>query len=702
MFTGYHNQKGEVPFLSLEKKKPNFGMKLPEEWRNKEGKKVSDQLFSLYEGYFFSIFSSKEGWEKIEKTYRAIEKFSSKKSAQFFDVGSFDRWESLAEGCESVSQDSLLKYIFESLIDHDFRGGHLARLFVRRAASNKDVARTFFKHKQSVWEVDLNRRMPILQEFLADALTVSDLLIWTFSKSWMSDTEHIIKRYDRDEPVELIQTPPPAHANTLSIPNWTLLEQSFPKESLNEFPASTQTIAVHLEVPMPDHNPWWYEMKSHSKLKDKEEDDGDDTDYHLSKEFGSIFEKPLGFVDLQRLYLALKENHDEKISNALEAVVSHGSIPEKKKKFIVDGLRTIAAMYGWGEQKTSSLFENELNQLTQKIPLPASAESFEAHHKSFNKQRTIESFSQILHKRILEVAVTFLVDAAKKDRYDTDVIVQSLLIIEEKARSLYDEVVGKGFPAFKEYISWINQESKRCAEAGKPYPGEFYVGRDTFATLYPAAKAFRWGKMTSRERRALTVFVNVSRPLVQNMRHTHEMRMMMKDWLEKEGVTRSMFGIDGGYTGSSPYEVFVALDPDFSGKQGDEQIRLLSTSNKARRAVSESYSEVVSWMEALPKFTDRAQRVLKTKFGKYYIQTDHRSPVERLLAWTVQHAVWREMIHYDPNHQIETQSSVNDLQGTDDKSQSSSVWIQYNNAGEAYESQHEDTANDDDTEFEII
>ncbi|HAU65800.1 MAG: hypothetical protein UT30_C0010G0020 [Candidatus Uhrbacteria bacterium GW2011_GWF2_39_13] len=646
MFTDNHNQKREIPLSSLEKKKPNFGIKSPEEWRNKEGRKASDQLFSLYEGYFFSILPSKEGWEKIEKTYRAIEKYSSKKSAEFFDVNSVDRWETLAEGYESICEDFLLNNIFESLIDHGSCGGHLARLFVRRAVSNIDVARAFFKNKQTVWEYDNpNRRMLILQQFLTDVITMSDLLIWTLSESETRYTEDdVVRLHHLDQSIEPSQISLPA--DTLFIPNWkVLLKKSFPNTSLNEPSTRAQTIAVRLEVPMPDHDPWWYEMESNPTL----EDDEDDTDYYLSKEFKSVFDKPLKIVDLQHLYFALKENDDEKISNTLEALISRGSIPQKKKEFIIDGLRTIAQMYGWGKQESPSSFEKDLNQIAEKIPLPVSAEVFEAHHRNFNKRRTIESFSQILHKRILEVAVTFLVDATKKDRYDKGSIIQSILLVEEKARSLYAEVVEKGLPAFKEYISWINQESKRSAEAGKPYPGEFYVGRDTFTTLYPAAKVFRWGKMTSPERRALTVFVNVSRPLVNNMRRTHQMRMMMKDWLEKEGVTRSMFGIDGGYSGSSPFEVFAALDPDFSGKQGDEQIRLLSTSNKARRTVAESYGEVVSWMEALPKFTDRAQRVLKTEFGKYYVESAHRSSVERLLAWTVQHAVWREIIHYDPN-----------------------------------------------------
>ncbi|HBP00570.1 MAG: hypothetical protein UU35_C0018G0012 [Candidatus Uhrbacteria bacterium GW2011_GWC2_41_11] len=634
-------------FTHLQREKKN-SLETPEEWRRKEGKTASDFLISLYETYFFAFGSYKEEWKEMKKACHKIESVSPTKAAEFFDIQYTSDFGKIAEGLKCISESSILQKFYDNILDQF--SGHVLRLFVLNILKRKDDAESFFNEKYVYWSESHNDNYrgwlnDILQEFFVGPRTVSDLVVWTLAESSFEEIEHSVSFLDTEETDHALQISSDA---AFFIPNWTLMQ-----ESLSKFftPSQEREIrAVQMEVPMPDRDPWWYEMRSRPVLSDDEEDNDDDKDFSLLNNV-KRYEKeetPMKLTDLARLFSALKEENSEAIGTALEHTLARGPIPAEKKKFIIDGLQMVAAIYGWkGGQIDPSLvsFQKKLKQLQEDIPIPVSADSIEVTHQQFKKKRTIEAYPQTLHRRMLEIVVSLFVDEARQNRNNKESVIQALFVIEQRARSLYAEVVEKGVPAFREYIHWLNEQSRQVVEDGEPHPGEFYVGRDTLTTLYPAANAFRWGKMTGAERRRLTVFVNVSRPLIQNMRSTHEMRMIMKDWLEKEGVTRSMFGIDGGYTGSSPYEVFKALDSSFTQDKGDRQIRLLNTSNENRRTISEDYFDIVEWMEMLPKFTDRAQRVLATEFGKYYVKATRRSSVERILAWTVQHAVWREMIN---------------------------------------------------------
>ncbi|NQV89637.1 MAG: hypothetical protein HQ488_04915 [Parcubacteria group bacterium] len=438
------------------------------------------------------------------------------------------------------------------------------------------------------------------------------------------------------------------------------------------------SVGVVLEMPSLEFDPAWYSLDDNKYYKFT--DDHDDSDYELPselKEYARLARSPKK-GDLLQLYASLKEGAVDDSTELLESVIGLGPIPPEKLIKVRKALDLMAQVWGLQEGDSDEVekLKGKLEGVRDNSRLPPSSESFSLHHQTLDRSRTIPSFENALQKQMMESLVASAVHHARVDDENYLQMAETLISAERQARKMYKEVVDKGVPVFKEYVRWVNTEAKEAKQQGREYPGEFYVGRDTYQTLYPAAKAMRWGGMSGGEKNRLTVFVNVSRPLLANMNKGQEAKEIMRAWLKQEGVTQEMFGIDGGYSGSGPFGVFRSLDPGFSYEQGDEQIRLLETGQDERRFnLDKDYYGVVEWMETLPKFTDRAQKIGATDMGKYYAQSKDRSPIEQMLAWTVQHAVWREMVQFDPENSLEMSgekaASGND---TSDDTHPSSTW----------------------------
>jgi hypothetical protein len=412
------------------------------------------------------------------------------------------------------------------------------------------------------------------------------------------------------------------------------------------------TLAIELEMPSLEFDPGWYSLDTNKYYSFS--DDDDDSDYELPSElkrYDTLSKSPRR-GDLLKLYSALKKGELDEQEKLIESIAGLGQIPPEKFEQIKSALDVMAQVWGIkeGESEEVKKIQEKLENVRKNVYLPHSAGSFDLHHKQLDRSRKIPSFGDVLEKQLMETLVTAAIHHARVGDEKYTSMAETLVSAELQARKMYQEVVERGVPVFKDYVRWINKEAVHAQETGGEHPGEFYVGRDAYQTLYPAAKAMRWGTMPGGERNKLTVFVNVSRPLLANMNDTQEVKEIMRAWLKQEGVTQQMFGIDGGYSGSGPFGVFRSLDPEFSTIEGDEQIRLIdSTYNDERRFNRRgTYSGVVDWMESLPKFTDRAQKVKKTEFGKFYVEAKERLPIEKMLAWTVQHAVWREMVKFDP------------------------------------------------------
>jgi hypothetical protein len=539
--------------------------------------------------------------------------FSEKKYAHL-DFYLADRMQEVMDLLESE-----YKKIFFDIV-RDFSPVVFPKIVDKIREYGSENSNHFFEQNKKMWEEDPSTRWATIEEFLLDGLTVQE----------MAKNEIAMNRHQ-----------------TLEAPEAT---------------GEDMEVAVVLEIPGIQYAPDWWSLDQNTYKRIR--NDHDDEDYILPSELPAIDFTGPGRPresDYQRLLSAIKSGDTEKRDALIEKVVGLGEIPPDKKEKIISSIDFVMSVYLGDEEAKDPLskwMQETLRGMRYNHKLPDSAGSLEVHHRVLDRTRTIPPFEKTILPHLMEVIVSGAVQLAREDDGTKNKMEQKqalgnladqVMTTELQARKMYKKVVEKGVPVFQDYVSWLNEEVRKTEAKGEEHPGEFYVGRDTYQTLFPAAKSMRWGEMEGGKMRQLTVYVNVSRPLLNNMGGAQEMKAIMKQWLEDEGVTQRMYGIDGGYSGSGPMGVFRSLEEGFSYEQGDEQIHLLESSNPRRRIdLRNSLSGFVSWMEALPKFADRSQKVVKSEFGRWMIEDESRTPAERVLAWTVQHAVWREMINFVP------------------------------------------------------
>jgi hypothetical protein len=217
----------------------------------------------------------------------------------------------------------------------------------------------------------------------------------------------------------------------------------------------------------------------------------DDQDFALPPEVGAFpnFEKEARQTDLQDLYLAMREGDSEAIAAAAEKIVGKGQIPQAQREFIIDAMRMMANLWDV-EKEPEDIPELEdyyerLGILERLVPLPASAGNLEVSHRLLGRSRTIEPFRKALHRKMVETALAAAVHYARQVREgepppDLHDMAEKMTLLELQARALYKNVAEEGVPIFREFINYLNEEHKK---AGGTYPGEFYVGRDTYHTF---------------------------------------------------------------------------------------------------------------------------------------------------------------------------------------------------------------------------
>jgi hypothetical protein len=497
----------------------------------------------------------------------------------------------------AVQKSPLLWETYGQIIE-DFSADAIKDFASRVYTLGSENAQAFFAARKEEWDTHPENRWSIMEEFLMEE-------------------QELVRLAEEKVAAEIVE--------------------------LEEVPEGV--VAVELKIPSLQHDPSWYDE---TRIPSYPEQD-DDKDYSLPSELATIENLPKhSLQDVRVLYRAMAAGNRESMRVLVERMVGLGEVPAEKFEFIASALEDVAKLWGTGEVGEEMAVQREkLKNIEKLAPLPVSADRLTIRNHVLQKSRVIPSFSDSLRMGYLtEAALAYAVQLSRKKDSNQMSVVEQMVKVETTARSLYKNVVENGVPVFRDFIVWVNEEHKK---AGASYPGEFYVGRDTQMTLHTAANAIRWGKMDGTKRRALTVHVDVSRPILNKRSGSTEFHETMKAWLKQEGVTEKMLGIDGGYSGSSPTGVFEALGGKLSSKELNNRIRLVETHyyNERRFNPRKAYSGLVAWMEALPKFTERSQDLKKNEFGKYFVVSSRRSPSERALAWTVQQATWRELINYD-------------------------------------------------------
>lgn len=314
---------------------------------------------------------------------------------------------------------------------------------------------------------------------------------------------------------------------------------------------------------------------------------------------------------------------------AIESVMgaSRSKLQEKMFNAIFDNLDA------W-RNKISDPSDPNLASLHSRLPV--SAQVINVWHAGFKKSRTIAPFEKILRKKMAGALFAMILDAVKiPTPFVAEDIVDKIGRLYDMALQRYEDVHRHGMPTLRALAVYLAKNA--------PAAGEFHVGRDTRTTTFIASNALRWGGMSAEERLQAIRYIDVSRPAFARTD-----KAILKQFLEQEKINGNMMGVDGGYHGSGPENILSTLKPDLSHDQLNEQIKLIGTHIVERRfSPDDALQEVVGWMERLPKFTERAQlmkRIEQDGFAKYFVVTAKRSEPERLLAWVVQHAVWREMI----------------------------------------------------------
>jgi len=221
------------------------------------------------------------------------------------------------------------------------------------------------------------------------------------------------------------------------------------------------------------------------------------------------------------------------------------------------------------------------------------------------------------------------------DNPDLEPVEETAEAFYQEAFYIYQHVYVEGMPAFRSFAEWLRDNA--------PREGEFHVGRDTLNTTFIASNALRWGKMTGRERAQAIKHINVSR----TTENSGVARDVIEAFLAQERINRYMLGVDGGFSGNSPRYILEYLIPGFDEDLADQKIRIMGTRGMYQRLFdpSNNYERLVELMEKFPKFTDRAKEIelVTHSVQRYKLNTPARSVGDGILAWVVQHAVWRDL-----------------------------------------------------------
>jgi hypothetical protein len=503
---------------------------------------------------------------------------------------------------ESIFASDLRPFA-ENILD-DFSPKVLAA-FVERASGVGIVeAANHFVSLRREWERHPENRFAILEEFLLDARELE-----------LAAAETYVSNMAEEDAIELPE-------------------------------AKEGTVAVSLEIPSLRYDPSWYDQGRAPTYGPSD----DDTDYHLPSAIKPVENLPAHtFADVRALHQAMRSRDLAGMRPLVERLVGLGEIPPEKLERICAALLMVADAWNGTTADDGGELIGNLQFMEREFPLPRSADAFFLRHELFGKRRRVSPFVEVFRGGPLtEFALACAVQASRVEPFDPSETVSQVFRVETEARRQYASVRESGVPVFRDFIRWLDEEHRKH---GDEYAGEFYVGRDMLSTLHLAATSARWGRMSGEARRKMTVHVDVSRTLLSNMLNgadsTGETRAMFRTWLEQEGVTERMVGIDGGYRGSAPAGVFNALSGTLvSAEKMDDRIRLVeaTSSPNMRFNPRKKYAGTVTWMEALPKFTQRSKSLSKTGFGKYYVVTERRSPAERAVAWAVRQAVWRELL----------------------------------------------------------
>lgn len=278
--------------------------------------------------------------------------------------------------------------------------------------------------------------------------------------------------------------------------------------------------------------------------------------------------------------------------------------------------------------------------------LPESAQELSIYHLKFNKYRKISPFTSILKNKLSRYILWSALNVFKQPALNPDELGKSISALVQEAHDLYTTTVQNGVPVLTAFAEYLRDHAS---------DGEFHIGRDTEQTTYVASKALTWGQMDPQRRKQVIKHVDISRPVIA--RAGGFLRCLLK----QEGIVNRMIGADGGWEGSGLVAAFKAMDMYITPERIDRQTKIISTNERNRRNErikkrlfdpDNHYYAMVEWMEQLPKFTQRAEdiaRIEENGVTKYLVVTQTSSEKERLLAWVVQHAVWREITPKSPN-----------------------------------------------------
>lgn len=357
--------------------------------------------------------------------------------------------------------------------------------------------------------------------------------------------------------------------------------------------------------------------------------DFDETDYRVPVDIAPELPKTARAEHIFAFGKALRDYDGSACLAVVEAAIG-GKLSEEESKAAADAVARVV-------QQRARMDEHYKEAPVIDVP---SQDEIQVYHAGFKRTRRIAPFEKILAEKMAGPWLAFVIRAVKDKVVYGDVnatlkAARSGMKLYGESLKLYKDVVEKGVPVFREFAGYLAEHAKE---------GQFHVGRDTHATTFVAANAQAWGNMSAQERAAAIRHVDVSRSVV-----TNTPRALLLGFLEQEKVNQQMMGVDGGLKGSSPAEVLLTINPSLTKEDLDQKIRLIVTHKEYQQRrfnPARDQESFLVWMETLPKFTERANRIKKSanEFGKYYVVTKRRSEGERLLAWTVQHAVWRELI----------------------------------------------------------
>jgi len=363
--------------------------------------------------------------------------------------------------------------------------------------------------------------------------------------------------------------------------------------------------------------------------------DTDDNDFYIAERFHFYLPEATTPERVLEFRNAVRFDDIMRVAEILEKILERPLTAVEKS--LAD--RSVQQLHAWLLNTAKNQREHEKRgglPGTPDMPLPPSAGAFQMHHERLNRNRRIAPFENILRDKMSGFILGLVLNAIEEvGNPDLEPVNETAEAFYQEALYTYQHVYVSGMHAFRAFAEWLRDNA--------PREGEFHVGRDTLTTLFVASNAVRWGKMSGRERAEAIRHVNISRS-TQSNGATEE---TVKAFLEQEKINRYMLGVDGGFSGNGPLFVFQNLVPYFNRADADERIRIMGTHDQPQRLFDpyQNFDHLVNLMEDFPKFTDRSNDVLAAMHPvtKYRLSTPPRSVGDGVLAWVVQHAVWRDL-----------------------------------------------------------